>query len=158
MIDFAPRDPHIRKLASSQDIIGWDHFMEGKISNLFAPVQRDYLLTSSSRLVAEDWTSQFITRLLHITHGQWLYRNISRHHHQHGLLEDADRQALLQEIDRYMQLAPEDVPEESQFLLEIDFDDLRTASNEKKSYWVHAIRAALVAGRRKAPNKQVTHL
>ena len=102
MADFAPCDPVLQRLASSQDVLGWDNFMEGKLSVYFASIQRDHLLLSPSCMVAEDWMSQFITRILHITHGQWLYRNISRHHRQHGLLEEADRTALLREIDRYM--------------------------------------------------------
>ena len=137
------------RLAVAQDVIGWDNFMEGKVSLLFHDLQQEHLIGSSSRLTASDWTTQFITRLLHITHGQWIYRNISRHHRRHGLLEQAERKSLLREIDQYMQVAPEDVPEESRFLLEIDFQQIRTASTEKQSYWVHAIRAAVKAGSRR---------
>ena len=129
------------KLAQSQDVIGWDNFLKGKISAQFATVQRDHLLLSGSTMVASDWTTRFITRLLHLTltHGQWLYRNISRNHHTHGLLIEEERKTLLREIDTYMHLSPEEVPDESKFLLEIDFKQIRTASTEKQSYWVHAV-------------------
>jgi hypothetical protein len=48
-----------------------------------------------------------------------------------------------------MRLPPDEVPEESKFLLEIDFTKLRHKSTEKQSYWVHAVWAAVTAGRRR---------
>ena len=43
---------------------------------------------------------------------------------------------------------PADVPEESKFLLEIDPLSLSHLTPEKKQYWVAAMEAALIAGRR----------
>jgi len=45
-------------------------------------------------------------------------------------------------------LAPEDVPAESQFLLEINFNDLNKSNVEVQQYWILAIQAALNAQRR----------
>ena len=142
------RDAALLRLAQSQDLIGWDHMMEGKVTLLLKEYQHAHLLTSRSMLTAADWMKQFLTQLLHVTHGQWIYRNVSRHHLQHGLLKDLERTTLLREIDKYLSLSPDDVPEESKFLLEIDFHQLRTATTEKQSYWVHAMRAAIRAGQR----------
>jgi hypothetical protein len=52
-----------------------------------------------------------------------------------------------------MSIDPSEVPEESKFLLEIDFWAIRVASTERQSYWVHAVRAAVKAGRRAARYK-----
>ena len=144
------RNRLLLKLADQQDVIGWDHMMEGKVATLFRQFQHLHLVTSPSMLNADDWIRQYITKLLHITHGQWIYRNVSRHHHKHGLLQDLERQSLLREIDKFLSLSADDVPEESRFLLEIDFRSIRTAATEKQSYWVHAMRAAVKAGRRVA--------
>eukprot|EP00956_Cyclotella_meneghiniana_P021192 scaffold38237_cov55-Cyclotella_meneghiniana.AAC.1 len=139
----------VLRLAHQQDLIGWDNFMEGKISNMFAVVQHGHLCNASRLLTSFDWTHHFISKLLHITHGQWIYRNITKHHEKHGLLPVAERRKLLREIDQVMQLPPEDIPEESRFLLEIDFTKLKNDSTDKQSYWVHAIKAAVTAGRRR---------
>ena len=138
----------ILRLADQLDTIGWDNLMFGMIGSLLRPFQRNHLITSTSMLTPDDWTKQFITKVLHITHGQWIYRNVSRHHSKHGLLKDLERQSLLQEIEQYLSVSPEDVPEDSRFLLEIDFQSIRTAATESQSYWVHAMRAAVKAGRR----------
>ena len=122
--------------------------MEGKIAILLREYQSHHLITSSSMLTSSDWVKQFLSKLLHITHGQWIYRNVSKHHSRHGLLKDLERRSLLRAIEQYMSISPEEVPEESRFLLEIDFQSIRTAATESQAYWVHAMRAAVKAGRR----------
>ena len=44
---------------------------------------------------------------------------------------------------------PADVPEESKFLLEFDPLSLSHSTPERKQYWVAAMEAALIAGRRR---------
>ena len=57
---------------------------------------------------------------------------------------------MIKEIERLSALAPEDVPEESQFLLDIDFTTLYRSSFERQSHWVRAMQAARRGGRRTA--------
>ena len=68
-----------RQLAEDQDTIGWDNFMEEKVSKEFCNAVRLQMLTWESYLTAEDWTKKFISRLLQINHGQWLCRNAVVH-------------------------------------------------------------------------------
>jgi hypothetical protein len=138
--------PSLRQLAASQDLIGWYCFLEGMITIHFEHLQMDYLRGSDSLMIAQDWTQEFISHLLHLTHSQWLYRNISRHHAVRGLLQDTERCALLRTIDQFMQVSPADLPEESQ-LRQSDTVKL------KQNYWVHAIRATVWAGRRRAKQR-----
>ena len=147
-------DRELLRLADQLDLIGWDNLMVGQVGVLLRPYQQNYLLSSPSIMTTDDWIKQFITKVLHITHGQWIYRNVSRHHSKHGLLKDLERQSLLREIDKFLSVSPEDVPEESRFLLEIDFQSIRTAATESQSYWVHAMRAAVKAGRRVASGRR----
>ena len=142
------------RLAHSQDFIGWDHFMEGKISHEFARVQRVHLLEAPTMLTVTDWQTAFITHLLQLTHGQWLYRNVSKHHLQYGQLKEVERTSLLQEIAKYMHTPPDEIPEESRFLLEVDFTQLRSGHTTDQSYWVNAVKAAVVAGRRSASRER----
>ena len=151
------RDVALLRLVHAQDAIGWDQMMEGKVTLHLSAYQRVHLVTSSSisMSTAEDWMNQFLKQILHITHGQWIYRNVSRHHKQHGLLKDIERQGFLREIDHFLSMSPEDVPEESRFLLEINFHSIRTAATEHQSYWVHAMKAAVKAGRRTGTGRRL---
>jgi hypothetical protein len=46
--------------------------------------------------------------------------------------------------------APEEVPEESKYFLEINFGDLNKSHIKTQQYWVITIQAAIAAGRRRA--------
>jgi hypothetical protein len=61
----------MRAPADSQDKIGWRNFMEGYISSHFYNIQRFHLSMSSNYLHGADWTKQFISKILQLTHSQW---------------------------------------------------------------------------------------
>ena len=136
------------KVALQQDLIPWKHFMEGKICLELFKLQSHSLACSPSRLSSGDWAKQFITRILHISHGQWVFRNTSLHHETQGYLRLQERTATLATIDRLSTIDPADIPDESKYLLEMDFSSLRNNSLEQQSYWVYAMKAAFCAGRR----------
>jgi hypothetical protein len=71
--------PQFKALANSQDIIGWRDFTEGHISKHFYAIQMFHLTMSSSYLNEEDWTKQFVSKILQLTHSLWIFRNISYH-------------------------------------------------------------------------------
>jgi hypothetical protein len=52
-------------------------------------------------------TRQFISRLLHISHSQWIYRNITLQNAGYGAMALQKLTRMLQKIDRYMELDPE---------------------------------------------------
>ena len=79
-------DRDLLELAHKQDAIGWDDFLEGKITKHFQIVQARYLPRCPTMLNASDWAKRFIDQLIHITHSQWIYRNISKHHATQGNL------------------------------------------------------------------------
>ena len=49
--------------------------MEGCISTHFYFIQHYHLALSGSYLNGSDWTKSLISKLLHITHSQWIYHN-----------------------------------------------------------------------------------
>eukprot|EP00956_Cyclotella_meneghiniana_P027633 scaffold62402_cov42-Cyclotella_meneghiniana.AAC.1 len=146
LADFSNVPPEYYKFVYEQQLIGWDNFMLGQITTSLRPLQHSHLLSSPSLLTVDDWLTNLINKLLHITHGQWIYRNISKHHATLGFIRKTERRNMLLEIDRLAQLTQEDVPEDSKFLLEIDFSSLRYADTCTQNYWVHAVKAAVVAG------------
>jgi hypothetical protein len=85
----------MRSLAESQDRIGWCYFTEGYITTHFYDIQRFHLSMSSSYLNGSDWTKQFISKLLQLTHSQWIYRNISLHDKKQGYLQHKQSANLL---------------------------------------------------------------
>ena len=68
-----------QRMAVEQDAIGWRRFMEGMISHRMRTIQRLYHLQAGIRISPEKWAKGLILKLLEITHGQWLYRNVQIH-------------------------------------------------------------------------------
>jgi hypothetical protein len=116
--------PKLKALAESQDRIGWRNFTEGHISTHFYEIQTFHLAMSSSFHNGTDRTKQFTTKILQITHSQWIYRNISLHKKCQGYLHHKRAEELTKEMESLADLAPEDAPETSRFLLEINFTEL----------------------------------
>ncbi len=114
----------LKALAESQDQIGWKNFTERRISTHFYEIQTFHLVMSSSFLNGTDWTKQFITKILQITHSQWIYQNISLHDKCQGYIHNKRSEELMKEMELLADLAPEEVPEASRFLLEINFTEL----------------------------------
>jgi hypothetical protein len=137
--------PKLTALAGSQDHIGWRNFTEGYISTHFYEIQTFHLAMSSSYLNGLDWTKQFITKILQITHSQWIYQNISLHNKCHGYLHHKKSGELMMEMESLANLAPEDVPEASRFLLEINFTELLKPHGKTQKHWTIAVNAALAA-------------
>ena len=67
---------------------------------------------SSSYLNGEDWTKQFISKLLQITHSQWIFRNFSLHDRTHGYLRNKKADKILQLINKLLDIAPEEIPDD----------------------------------------------
>jgi hypothetical protein len=139
----------MRAIAIGQDSIGWTHFLEGKITGHFLGMQRLYLRTTRCKINADDWVKGFITKILAISHTQWIFRNITLHDQQHGHLALLRREQLIEEIEKLQAMDPDDIPPESAFLLDFDIDSLGAADINKQEQWIMAMQAARKAGVRR---------
>jgi hypothetical protein len=72
---------------AEQDEIGWQNFVEGKITQSWGMLQlQHYQQEQHSKRTVDKWTSGLVTQLLELTHGMWLHRN--------GVLHAVDAQGL----------------------------------------------------------------
>ena len=78
------------------------------------------------------------TRLLEVTHGQWLYRNVQ----VHDVNASLRKEEIIAEIEKQQEMGEEGLLPEDRYLLEINLDDMEITSGEKQEYWLLAIRAA----------------
>ena len=122
--------------------------MEGRVTTQFYSMQHYHLTLSSSYLNGGDWMKQFISKILHLTHSQWIFRNFSYHDRRLGVLARRNKIKLLRKIEELADTPPEEVPEDCRFLLEFDFGKLIRSSSDTQEYWVVAVEAAKVAGSR----------
>jgi len=124
----------------SQDKIGWQRFLEGMISKEITRIQQQHYALSGSRMSLERWSSGLITRLLEITHGQWVYRNFIVHDPVLGTIATARKEELLREIERQRELGDAGLLEEDKYLAEVNLEGLEDTSRERQHYWLLAIK------------------
>jgi hypothetical protein len=92
--------PQLRHLAEGKDMIGWRNFTERYISTHFYDIQKFHLAMLNSYVNGTDWMKQFIGKILHLTHSQWMYRNILLHNRRQGYLCNKQAAYLHREIQR----------------------------------------------------------
>jgi hypothetical protein len=80
--------------------------------NALLRLQSFHLAVSSGYLNGEDWTKQFISIILQITQAQWIFWNISLHDKTHGYLRNKKTDEILQLINVFSEVAPEEIPED----------------------------------------------
>ncbi len=91
--------PEFGRMARSQDIIGWRRFMEGMVSAKLIDIQKDYFVGRGTSWKLEKWTTGLVVRLLEVTHGQWLYRNVVVHDATSGQLALARKEDIVKQIE-----------------------------------------------------------
>jgi hypothetical protein len=92
--------------------------------------------------MVEKWSSGLITRLLEITHGQWIYQNFFVHDLVLGIIATAKKEELLLEIEHHRKLGDTGLLEEDKYLAEVNLEGLETPSGEWQHYWFLAIKTA----------------
>lgn len=130
-------------LGVSMDKIGWRRFMEGMISRRVVQVQHDFIEEGGDcSYSADQWAQHLVIRLLEVTHGQWLFRNVHVHDHVAGVHATRRKEELCALIEDQIELGEEGLDEQDKWLLEINLEDLESTTGEDQTYWLLAIQAA----------------
>ena len=130
-------------LCREQDQIGWRNFTEGQISKQFRAIQAKFLRVRHPRRNVDAWLRGFISKLLAMTHSQWIFRCISKHHQTRGMKALATREKLTAEIERQKTLGEDAMAEGDKWMLEVDIE---RDTAEEQQYWLYAVEAARQAG------------
>ena len=144
MADLGIMSPEMFEVAVSQDLVGWRNFTEGRFSQHIVPMQQSYAAVTSSKHNGASWVQQLIRRVVHITHSQWIFRNVSLHHSR--ALDRSDD--LIAEIHQILETPETELPADSRYLLDVDSEALRNGSVDAQEKFVYVARAAIKAGKR----------
>ena len=140
-------DGRYQQMAIAQDSIGWRRFMEGMVCKEIREIQNTHIAWCGSRLSAERWTEELIEKLMEVTHGQWLYRNIQVHDKVAGTLATLRKEEIQMEIEEQQALGTDGLLDEDCHLGECNLGDLDETSGISETYWLLSIQAAREAGR-----------
>ena len=112
------------------------------ISTEITTIQQQYMAVNGSRMSLDKWCTGLISRILEITHGQWLYRNYIVHNPVSGTIATAKKEEMLAEIKRQRELCDTGLLEEDKYLAEVNMENMATSSGERQHYWLLAIQTA----------------
>ena len=88
------------------------------------------------------WMTGMIIKLLKITHGQWLYRNVMVHDSTTSTLITNRKEEIQLEIERQQELGSGGLLEEYYFLAEVWLEDLESTNGDRQEYWLLDIKSA----------------
>ncbi len=140
--------PALTRFARETDHLGWRNFTEARISKSLFAIQEEWLQQVGSRLSIESWTKQFMTRVLNITHRQWLYRNSRIHIRQIEGLSLAEHEHIMQQVKTLISTDPMDLLPQHQFLLHKDYEALGEGTSADRQIWIAQMESALKAQKR----------
>ena len=109
-------------LSEVQDRLGWDNFVEGRISTLWLDTVSPFLHQASRKSI-QQWSKSFIDSLLSLTHKQWIFRNSKVHFKTDGLTA-SQHDALKSTVRELMTTRPSALPAKDRYLLSEDFTHL----------------------------------
>ena len=141
MVNITPVGSKYASLAVIHDELGWDCFLEGRISvALLAAVGPSF----PSRRSITKWGISLIKTLLSVTHRQWLFRNADVHHSFDGLTMHGHNLLTIR-INELLLTTPSNLLPAHRYLLQQDFTQLGNADTIQRQIWVAAMESALGA-------------
>ena len=115
---------------------------------LFSIIQQEALLESGSSITILTWSSQFVIRLLQITHRQWSFRNAAVYLKKLEGRTESEHEKIFNEVQQIMMLIdPSSLLPCHQTLLEEDFLELGRGPTRDRIHWLNRIESAVAARR-----------
>ena len=124
MLEIARPYPHLLKWSQDHDILGWDNFLEGRISASLLSLQQASLTKENSPIHIKTWSTHFIQRVLDITHQQWLFRNTRVHIRLLEGKTTEEHNAIMEDVLERLSTSPGDLLPQHRHLLEVNFSRL----------------------------------
>ena len=113
--------------------LGWDNFLEGRIAAMWVENRIDNICERKLKRGGSKWARGLMSRLLQITHQQWMYRNATVHIKiKDGCTLDQHRRTL-DEIEKCLDTDPEELLWEHKHLLFTNFKKPCGRANKRQT-------------------------
>jgi hypothetical protein len=119
--------------------------MMGMVSHKLLSLQELHLRLCAPLRSPDRWAMGFVTQLLQVTHGQWVYRCLMAHDHTSGTLVNLHKSELLEEISNHLLMGAKNLMEDDKYLLECNFSTLATSNGKEQESWLPAIKTTRMA-------------
>jgi hypothetical protein len=134
-------------VARESDRLGWDSFLEGRITSLWLLMVLPMLRKLSKSLLPPSWGRQLINKLHNIVHKQWIYRNTCIHYRGSDGFTFQEHNQIINRVAEYSLIDPEDLLPRHQYLLDTDLEALGSGPTIDRQIWLANITSARAAAR-----------
>ncbi len=138
-------NPDLMAVARESDCVGWDSFLEGRITSLWLSLVCQMLRKSSHSLVPPSWGRQLINKLHNIVHKQWIYCNVCIHYQGTDRFTTSVNNEIINRVEEYSLIDPKDLLPWHQYLQETDFEALGSGPTLDRQTWLANINSAHAA-------------
>jgi hypothetical protein len=94
-------NPDLMAVARKGDCLGWDSFLEGRITSLWLSLVCPMLRKSWHSLLPPSWGRQLINKLHNIVHKQWIYRNTCIHYRGTDGFTMPEHNKIINRVEEY---------------------------------------------------------
>lgn len=147
LLSFCGPNSIYRQLAHHHDQLGYDNFLEGRISKLFCSMRQLDISRRGLRKNAGHWCNGLVLHLLQITHRQWTYRCQTVHYKGADGLTEEQQHKIMRECEDLLWTDPSILLPEDRHLLSIDFEELGSSPAIMRQLWISEMEAATNASR-----------
>ena len=147
MKSFLRQDSKYIDYAKEHDRLGWDNFLEGRVSNTLFQLQHENLARAGSTWRIKTWAKKFVQHLLEITHRQCSYRNAKVHLKKVEGRTEREHKQIMQEVRQMMLVDPSELLPEHRTLLRTDFLRLGSDTTAGRIQWIEQAEGAIRAKR-----------
>ena len=135
------KHPFLQDALREQDLMGWDAFLDGSISQSWRYAQEYYLEFTKSPKTSKRWVSSLIQKVFEVAWDQWEHRN--------GILHDVDNKfdkviaiQVDAEIRRHFRAGRGSLLREDQGLFRAGVQRILARPLNQKQRWLTFVRAA----------------
>jgi hypothetical protein len=96
-------------VARESDRLGWDSFLEGRITSLWLSMVLPMLRKSLHSLLPPSWGCQLINTLHNIVHKQWIYRDTCIHYRGTDGFTMPEHNKIINWVEEYSLINPKDL-------------------------------------------------
>ncbi|CAJ1929534.1 unnamed protein product [Cylindrotheca closterium] len=141
----------------SQQCIGYQGLLEGRLSRQWAPLQEEYLQSRGSQRSPTLWASRLSHQLILLGFQLWEHRNLVQHSEDNVQLQERSQQ-VNDGIHNQFDMGPTDLPKVVQRLLSVKRRTVLNKPLVDREEWLKLVRMERTAYRRAlAPQRRILH-
>lgn len=128
--------------AIDQDMIGWFHFVEGKMAISWEAAQQEHYRRKCSNKSGRTWAMGLVTQLYTLAHNQWIYRNSVLHERDAQGLRIKEGEDLENSINEQFEIGVDGMNPADWHFIERGREEVGNLSVSDKKAWLSGITIA----------------